>query len=136
MAKSDQSHLYTGVTSSQPAKSKSKIAAEARQKRIEAKQEARHKVRNQTDVPLLAVEFKKEIDKLLFAPYEDEEKMTDRQFAIERRARRVAIKSLIAIQTRVTNILREQPDPKKIAAEKKAEAEAAGEMDLSTDDFE
>lgn len=144
MAK-DQSHLYTGMTSSTPSRNKAKAAAKARDERRQKKKEERRELQQETDIPRLGIEFKKEIDKLLYAPYTitlndgkilKEEELSDEQFRVERRSRRIAIKSLLSIQKRVVNVLREPVDRKKEAADARAEVEAAGEMDLSTDDFE
>jgi hypothetical protein len=131
----DQSHMYSGLTSVSPtSKNKSKAAAAARDERIRKKQEAKHKLKGEIDVTVLAIEFKKEVDKLLYAPYtvdgRSEEQLNDHEFRIERRARRIAIKSLFSIQKRVANTLRES------SRQSKAEAEAEDKMDLSTDDFD
>lgn len=140
----DQSHLYTGITSAAPSVNKSKAAAAARQDRIDKKQDDRHKLAGEVDTTILAKEFKKEIDLLLYAPYEfrdksgvvikTEDTMTDQEFRQERRARRAAIQSLLAIQRRIMNVVRHNATER--AAIAKAEAVAVAGMDLSTDDFD
>lgn len=144
IGKKDQSHLYSGVTSAGPTINKSKAAARARQDRINKKQDDRHKLQGEVETGVLAKEFKKELDVLLFAPYEfrakdgtitkTEDTMTDDEFRRERRARQVAIKSLMAIQRRVMNVARLNAN--EIVAKAAEEAAAVAAMDLSTDDFD
>lgn len=138
---SDQSHLYTGVTSVGAASSRTrKSAAKARNERIKQKQEARHRLTREVELPRLMMEFKKEIDRLLYMPYvvggKKEEELTDEQFRVERRARRIAIERLMAIQIRLTNVMREPVNPTEIAKRQAAEAATVADMDLSTEDFD
>lgn len=93
----DDSSLYTGVSSQSVAKQRTEKAEEKAEKRI--------KLTPAGDI--VAAEFKKEIDALIYGPYKDEDAMSDEQFRAERKGRRLAVASLVGIQNRLKNLLRE-----------------------------
>jgi len=78
----------------------------AREDQRQEKREKRLKLTPAGDI--VAAQFKKEVDLLIYSPYPDEDKMSDEQFRTERRARRLAVASLLAIQNRI-NILLKAP---------------------------
>ena len=51
-------------------------------------------------------EINKELTDLMFGPYPNEDSMTDEEFRVERRARRLTVEKITVIKTRLTNILR------------------------------
>lgn len=100
----DDSILNTGATSASFAPREQKLRTDKR----EEQHEKRLKLLPAGE--LINAEFEKQINTLLYSPFPDEDKMTDAQFRVERKGRRLAIKSLLMIQNRLAIILRE---PKK-----------------------
>lgn len=95
----DDSGLYSGITSTTQTR-----LGERNQERKEVKQAVRQKLLPAGEI--VQAEFKKELDKLMYAPYPNEDTMTDVHFRVERRARRLAVESILAIQGRLNNLLR------------------------------
>jgi len=92
----NHSLLYTAASSASFPKKKA-VAEEEKQKR-EQLLPAGEIVRDT---------IQKQVTKLMYGPYVDEEKMSDVQFRVERRARKLAVASLIEVQIELSNILRD-----------------------------
>jgi len=98
----DDSLLYSGATSASFARPKVQELVQA--KREEAKKK-RQVLKPAGEI--LVAEINKELNDLMFGPYVDEDKMTDDEFRVERRARRLTVEKINAIKGRLTNILRD-----------------------------
>jgi hypothetical protein len=110
MSRNDSS-LYSGISSASFETTKQQeLRAERAKARVEAKRG------NQTAIApaaeLIKTELQKEVTTLIYGPYTDEDNMSDEQFRTERRARKLAVASLLAIQTRLNNLLRNEPRDK------------------------
>lgn len=101
----DDSALYTGISSATYTKS-----VKAKAEKRETKQELRRQLMPVGQ--LVQSELQKEIDKLIYGPYDDEDNMNDLKFRVERRARRLAVERLLSVQVRLANIMREQSPTK------------------------
>lgn len=91
--------LATGVTSASIAREQQRT--EKRQQRTEQ----RNKLLPAGEV--VNEELQKQIDLLIYGVYPNEDALTDEQFRIERRARRIAVTKLKEIQVRLNRMLRE-----------------------------
>lgn len=107
----DEGDLYSGLSS------RSRVRAVKAEKR-EVKAENRLKLLPAGEI--VTAQFAKEVKALMYGPYTNEEAMTDAQFRAERRGRRLAVASLLAIQRRLEIILREpkgKPDSADVDSE-------------------
>lgn len=105
----DDGGLYSGASSASFGITEAQEArAQANKKRLEQKEAKRGVLKPAAE--LIQVEFQKEITKLIYGPYPDEDTMSDAQFRTERKARKLAVASLLAIQARMNNVLRESPN--------------------------
>jgi len=96
----DDGSLYSGITS---------VTQNRQEKRAKERKDAKQDKRLQLApfAEIVAAELQKEVKKLMYGPYIDEEKMSDEQFRTERRARRLAVESIFSVQSRLNNLLRQ-----------------------------
>ncbi len=107
----DDSVLYTGASSASFGVTKQQQAlADKRKEQREKKAEKRIALSPAADV--IKAEIQKEITALIYGPYVDEDSMSDEQFRTERRARKLAVASLLSIQNRLNATMREINDPR------------------------
>ncbi len=114
MTKRNDSTLYTGANSSSFRSERANAVATKRSEQLLAKQSQSRKLAPAAE--LIKTEFAKELKLLMYGPYDNEDNMSDEQFRAERRARRLTVESLLSIQTRVLNMVREpvaQKQPEK-----------------------
>jgi ribosomal protein S4 len=97
----NDSLLYTGASL---ASTRTREVQDKRKEATKAKEDKRTILRPYETI--LREQINKEIHDLIYAPYVNEEQMTDEQFRIERRSRKLAVTSLIAVQSRLDNIMR------------------------------
>lgn len=106
----DDSGLYTGASSA----SFGTTHEDPTRKAIrEQKKEIRGQFKPAAEI--VFAEIQKEIHELIHGTYEGEDTMSDEQFRTERRARRVAVERLTALNNRFSNLLREPRRPKQEA---------------------
>ena len=100
MSRGGDSFLNTGQSSA-------RMAPRAQKQRAAKKEEKEAKrLVLEPSAELIQAVIQNEVRKLINAPYEDEEKMTDAQFRLERRARRLTVKSLLTVENQIKIILR------------------------------
>ena len=98
----DDSSLYSGASSASFSSTKEQQVVKAKREETRAKRQEL-----KPSGQIVVDEIKKELDELIFAPYLGEDLMTDEQFRIERRARRLSVERIEAFRNRIINILRD-----------------------------
>lgn len=101
----DDSLLYTGTSSSSFSSAKDRELKDKRKERSKELQSRRTQLRDSGEV--LVAEITREVLRLRTAPYPNEDTMSDEQFRAERKGRKIAIETLVTVQNRLINLLRE-----------------------------
>jgi hypothetical protein len=124
MAGRNDGGLYTGATSQSFRSERAQTVAEKRLEQVKAKREQRNTMSPAAEI--VKAEFAKELKQLIYGPYDNEDQMSDEQFRVERRARRLTVESVQSIQTRLMNVMRES---KNVPAKEATWAEMVGSDD-------